>query len=636
MAGLDFSQSARPIEPTQKLDFSQFGTEASQEEISLGDTVGGFLRNVGQGASLGFSDELIAGAEAAGRAALFDEDFDTAFEAAVARERGSQEGFAERNPITAGASQLGGALATLPFGGGAARLVGLGARSAAPTLGRAIGRGALTGAGGGAAFGAGTAEGDIGERAIPAATGAVVGGLTGGAAAPVLRGAGRAASAIARQFGREAPTGAQAGAQRAVREVLSEEGITPEAATQQIQKLRQQGVPARLADLGPSLAAEAESIVKQPGAGGAELARNVSRRARLQFGRLSSQLAKATGVKPQQIADSLGEVAAKREQQASPLYDAAFSAPVPQSLADDFADLTKTGFGQQALKRATKSLQTEFNVEDVSRTPLLKRLDATKRELDDMIGVAKRKGEANRARQLTELKIKIVEKADADDAIPAYKLARDAWAGPTSYLQSVQDGRNILSKTVAPDDLRQSLGTMSASEREGFRVGAVQRILEEFGEKGGVEPDLTKVLNKPNVIAKLKALLPADAGAGLEQAIKAEARLADTARRFPGGSRTEKLAASRDRQAAQAQIFDFVTSLKTGNLGTSLIQAMNIPAALKERFLRSRRDEIARLLASRDPAAALRGPARSPSLGLERAAPAIAGPLGGAAGALTQ
>lgn len=623
MAGLDFSGSAKPVQQTG-LDFSQGASPVDQDEITLSDTLGGALRNVGQGLSLGFSDELIAGAEAAGRAALFDEDFDTAFEAAVGRERQSQEGFAERNPFTAGALQFGGAaIPTLATAGAAA----------APTLAGAIGRGALAGAGGGAAFGAGTAEGGITERAIPAAVGGAVGSLTGGAAAPLLRGAGRGISAIGRQFGRDAPTGAQAGAQRIIREDLASAGLTPERATQQIQQLRQQGVPARLGDIAPNLQTQVESIAKQPGPGGAALARQLSSRARLQNSRLTGQLAKATGVAPREIDNALAQVNTRRSAQAKPLYDAAFSANVPASLADDFADLTATGFGKQALSNARKTLQTEFRTADIADVPIMNRIDATKRALDDMIGSAKRSGKNDRARTLTNLKNDLV--SSADEANPAYKLARDAWAGPSSYLDAVSDGRQILSKNVSPGDLSRNLADMSASEREGLRVGAVQRILEEFGEKGGAEPDLTKVLNKPNVIKKLKALLPGDAGRGLEQAIKEEARLATTSARIPGGSRTQQLKAAEQRQAAQAQIFDFITSLKTGNLGTSIIQAMNIPAALKTRFLQGRRDEIARLLATRDPAAALRQQ-RSPNLGLERVAPAIAGPLGGAAGALTQ
>ena len=89
MAGPDFSQFGTPAGKTQnRVDLSEFGSPApSTKETTLGDTVTGFLGQITQGATLGFSDELIAGAEAAARAALFGEDFDTAFDATVERVR---------------------------------------------------------------------------------------------------------------------------------------------------------------------------------------------------------------------------------------------------------------------------------------------------------------------------------------------------------------------------------------------------------------------------------------------------------------------------------------------------------------------------------------------------------------------
>jgi hypothetical protein len=128
-----------------------------------------YARAVGQGATLGFGDEIVAGVRSALPEFAGGADYDTALE----DERGGLARIREHNPGTALAAEIGGGL-LLPGGGlavGAARNF---------VRGNQILHGAATGAGFGAAYGFGSGEGGASERVLNAGKGAA-GGVLGGA-----------------------------------------------------------------------------------------------------------------------------------------------------------------------------------------------------------------------------------------------------------------------------------------------------------------------------------------------------------------------------------------------------------------------------------------------------------------------
>lgn len=604
-----------PLDQTAKPRFGGNAVVPVDPDISLGETITGALGQITQGLTLGFSDELIAGAEAAARSALFGEDFDTAFEGTVERVRQIDQGFAERNRASSIGLQIAGAAVPALATGGAA---------APASLGGAVARGVGAGVVGGGAFGAGTAEGGPVERLPAALTGAAVGGATGGVAAPLIRGAVGAARGIGQSLSGNV---ANKQARRVVTERLAETGLTPKTAAQQVRAGQRAGTPARLADVGGEpITALVESVAKQPGRGQALVRGVLDRRQSFQAKRLAAQLRRGTRSSVRDVSAVLKDVTARRGAASKPLYDAAFAADIEQTaphLVGMFDDLTAAGFGRTALRKAKQ----EFRTADLSKVPLMQRIDATKRAMDDMIGAALRKGEKNKARLVGDLKNEMLEAADA--ANPAYKLARDAWAGPTSYMSAIEQGRKILTPTTTPADLQGMLRGMSASEREGFRIGAVQRILDAFGDKGGELPDLTKVVNKPNIVAKLKALMSPEQGQQFETALKFEAQLANVANRARGGSRTSLLEAMRDVGGVSGSAADILMSMMQGRLGQALISTANIPGRLKNVLIERRNNQIAKILTSPDPAAAFRG-AVPPEGKLSQAVPAaLAATAGG-------
>lgn len=407
------------------------------------------------------------------------------------------------------------------------------------------------------------------------------------------------------------PSLARNRAQQVVTQALGRGGQTPEQAAQAVRGLQATGAPARVADVGGEpIQALTESIAKQPSSGADLLRRTFDPRQKLQLRRLSAQLKKGTGTRVRDIEDALLTSQSAQQAKAAPLYEAAFAKPAPASLIDDFDDLTRTGFGADAAKKAQKSLQTQFNIEDVSNVPILNRVDSTKRQLDDMIGVAKRKGANDRARQLVELKTKLVNAAD--EAVPEYALAREEWAGAAAWQDSVEEGLKINRAEMTPARLRQFWRTATESEKQGYRIGAVQRQLDQMGEKAAELPDLTKVLNKPNLIEKFKIIMPGGKGDAFEQALKAERQLAETGIRARGGSRTSGLEATREALDAEDRVIDALADLFQGDFRGAIARTMRLPARLKARVQEARNEEIAKILASQDPLAALAPQAGAP------------------------
>ena len=153
---------------------------------------------VGQGITLGFGDEIMAGMAAPFRAGynkLTGGEFDlgSAYDTELEGLRGRLKQSKERSPIASTVGEITGAMA----------LGGAGAAGAAPvkaTYPAMMGRGAATGAAYGGAYGFGTGEGTE-DRLGGAAKGATVGAVTGGALGAV---GARQASKAARKAAHDA------------------------------------------------------------------------------------------------------------------------------------------------------------------------------------------------------------------------------------------------------------------------------------------------------------------------------------------------------------------------------------------------------------------------------------------------
>jgi hypothetical protein len=130
---------------------------------------------IGQGAGLGFGDEIVAGLRT-----IFGENW----EDAIKDERAKIEHFRKENPGTAFTAELAGGFLTPGVG------LATGALKAANTTGQLLKQGAKVGAGFGAVHGFGSAEGGFTERLPGAAVGGAAGAALGTAIPAAIGGAG--------------------------------------------------------------------------------------------------------------------------------------------------------------------------------------------------------------------------------------------------------------------------------------------------------------------------------------------------------------------------------------------------------------------------------------------------------------
>ena len=71
-----------------------------------------------------------------------------------------------------------------------------------------------------------------------------------------------------------------------------------------------------------------------------------------------------------------------------------------------------------------------------------------------------------------------------DTLNPLYKKARDQWAGDASILNAMDLGKAIKSNKYEYSELEQMVRTMSKSEKDAFRIGALNSFIQQIESKG--------------------------------------------------------------------------------------------------------------------------------------------------------
>src|SRR6185503_6007060 len=113
------------------------------------------------------------------------------------------------------------------------------------------------------------------------------------------------------------------------------------------------------------------------------------------------------------------------------------------------------GFGAMNPGALVEGGNLKFLSGKVPAFPNLQFWDYTKRIIDDQIGEAVRAGKDQKARTLTRL----------------VQVMRN----------EIDEGRKILAKTASADEMGAAFRALSPSEQEGFRIGAVSRIIATLG-----------------------------------------------------------------------------------------------------------------------------------------------------------
>lgn len=595
--------------------------------------------------TLGLGNEMAGAARAVGP--LLKGEFDKVGDAyrSGRDDRIAQvQGFKDRNPVTGVALEVAGGLAN-PV-----------AQRLGPTPGAGLlkqsGQAALQGAGLGAVYGFNDTAGDIGDRAGGAGTGALVGGATGAVAPGIVEGLSKGlqygADQVVRRF---TQNGQNTIAGRKTAESALRDGFADPAAM--AARLQELGPNAVMADLGNNTQALAGAISRAPGQGKTALTDFVTARqegvrdpisAQLrggQYDRVSGILDEVTPTRFRQSIDALD---AQRKSAAAPLYNEAYSAnkaidsPLLQRIE-------QTPAGQRAFEQARAMMRNDMQrlgVPDSELTALAKEAgveggsvpkggvasglklefwDYVKRALDDQIGAAQRGGANNEARVLTGLKGSLVKELDALDVTAkagpnslkpeggAYAQARAAYSGPSQLIDATEQGATFLQGQAfkRSDDVGKALSDMTPDQREAFRVGAVQALRDKIGGKVS-RADLTKALKDiPDLEAKVRIAFGDDATfKRYIDRLTGESQLFKTYAEITGNSKTAaRQAADMDLNKDRGGVAEAAVGIAANPLNPMnyLRGAMQLAGNVNARMAtpEGARDQIARLLMSRDP-----------------------------------
>lgn len=478
-------------------------------------------------------------------------------------------------------------VAVAPFTGAAGAVTGL---SKLPAAVKAVAGGAAAGG----LYGSGTADSGLGNRLEGAAVGAAGGAVTGG----VLAGLGRVAQHV---FSPE---------NRATAEI--ERAVSRDSGLNNLPSVRQN--VGTVADAGgENVKGLLERVSQTPGAGRTNLVPFLTERQNTQLSRISEDLKTLTGTNKSAL-QATEEQMSQRSTAAKPLYEQAYNEGDKPIWSNEMERLTAVPEVKSAMKGAVSSWQRtqvangygamnpgamvdtarggiiKFTNGSVPVFPNLQFWDYTKNALDDMIAnEIKADGSiTKKGRDLTIIVGKLRD--ELDKQVPTYKAARDAWAGPTSYMNAVKLGNNIT--TMGAEEFSAALNRLGEAEKEGVRIGALSKIFEQIGSSGTKLADVTAKLRSPQMRGKISALMPtAQAAAKWDQILKFETGSSEMVGRSLKGSPTaRRLLESQDSNSIAG---DLVISAFSGHPPVTLFAKVLQGTAGRVRdTIRSRTDAI--------------------------------------------
>jgi hypothetical protein len=528
------------------------------------------VRSLASGATFGFMDEIAAKAdELTGRGGSYAEN--------VQRERARDKQIPGAIAIPGEiAGAVGGAVAAAPAAAATAVATGL---SRLPQTARYI----MGGAAGGGLFGAGSAE--EGNRLSGAGVGMLIGGPAGYLAPKVIAGATRLAQGVRNAVSPQANVAADLG------RAITRDETTPQALMQQLQDVQTMRPGANLADVGgENVRGLVERVAQTPGAGRTTVVPTLTQRQQGQMNRLALDLRQLTGTH-RTATQAITETMEQRAADARPLYQEAFNfnaRDVPE-IVQAWQQETAAGFGRAFMAKPEfrRTLQTEYGIANPADAPLMVQIDVWKKVADDFI---RENIGTNKARVAQGMRDRIV--ATVDQFNQAYLSARNAWAGPSRYLDAIEEGRNILGVRVSAEELRGALAAMSEVEREAYRIGAVSAIRAKMGSDPAKLADMTKYLRSPEVRAKIAAIMPDDQSAAQwMQRLDFEVRSSELTGRALGNSATARRLA--EKQDADSLVVDLVADAFRGTSTVGLIDRLVGSTYRRGRdTLRSRSDNL--------------------------------------------
>ena len=490
---------------------SDFGELSPPEGGSVADPLA-------QGLSFGFSDE-IAGALGSIPASFSLNDSFTdklsgipdAYRGIRDAARENNAAFSERNPKTALAANLAGGLAT-----GGAGLTRAGVNTVSGL--------AKSGAAAGAVGGFGASEGGVQEHVQGTATGAAVGGLLA-PALPALGGA----------LGRLTASPNQATSR--FETLLKRDDLTPEKLQSRLDEL---GPEATIADAGgPNIRAAAETMAQMPGRAMQQANDLIETRQAGQAGRINTALDEALG-NGQSLFQAEQSIAENLRTQSAPLYRQAYQQPI--TITPEIRDILTRPATKKALARAQEMAANEgefFAIDMQSGIVPTKVLDYVKRGLDDIVdGNTDIRGATNNEGRIVG-NLSRTLRGEMDKQNDTYAQARAVFGGEKQNQIALKEGQKFLRENAERTEF--NLSGKSESEREMFRLGALQALRDRVMNKSDTADSVKAVFSSPGLREKIRAIVPDEAAYdALVQKMEAEAQFFRTGTQMLGNSATAR------------------------------------------------------------------------------------------------
>lgn len=394
-------------------------------------------------------------------------------------------------------------------------------------------RAAASGAGYGAVSGAGESRAEnAGDLLQDTAKGAALGGVMSGVLQPVQM----AVGAVGRNVAQRVSDGAaDSFAQQKVAQALVRDGrgsVVESGAVNPVgqvgARFRKLGPEATVADAGGENTRQLlDTLATLPGKTKDKAQALIRDRQAGRAGRLVGAADDALGTRGAGFQQTLDALDGARRQAAAPYYNQLQG--LTAQVDDDVLSLLgkTTGIHSDAQKLYRLQTGEELALGSLKKGDAVPfaMLDTLKQSLYDAAEAAKRQGNNKMARAIDDARVQLTGKLDTiapkENGQSVYKLARDAYAGPSQLIDAAEMGRTAMKADTF--DVAASVRSMSQSEAEAFRVGALQALREKSGTQGG-QTSLLRMWMEPATRDRLKAIFGKDYRA-FSAAVAREARL---------------------------------------------------------------------------------------------------------------
>ena len=452
------------------------------------------------------------------------------------------------------------------------------------------------GAASGAASGFGAGEGGFENRAATGAVGAVLGGGLG-ALAPAAGAATRfGADAYRNATGKVSPERTTEMVNDMLLRSINRGGQSIPRIYQNAARDEAMGIPSMMAQTNPELMKLAETVVSRPSTGRRELVQEIADQQTGAATRVTDALQQA--VPSKDYFSKLDDVTTGMRQRADTVYEKAYEhgdindtrilglldnpdmkkAYQDAMLNSERLAAAATARGEDASKYALKPiydpvLDVQGNLVGANITgsaPDVRTLDYVKQALDRRISSLYASGQGGEANALKEMRNSMVERLD--EKVPAYAAARAQYKGDIEIVQALEQGRDDIAR-MRPQEvykLWNGKNALSAGEKEAFKTGVLQHLLQPIEDATGNRNFAQHVIGSKAWRSKLKTMLPPGEFRLLDASLRREAELFKGRSSVLGGSATAGRVASKedlDRAIDGGNFDQVVDMISSGRAG---------------------------------------------------------------------